>query len=291
MIIVKLKGGLGNQLFQYAYGRQSAIKNNADLFLDTSSFKADILREFSLNQFNINTQSISNLYSSKFGDINYSFDSSFFNKRSNPFLCSNIIKEKGFNFTPIIINKIKNYYIDGYWQSEKYFSAIRSELLKEIALSPILLSQEKYILNSDIIMNSNSVSIHIRRGDYVNDPKTSSYHGVCSKDWYLKAVDYLESKHSNLQYFIFSDDMTWARENIAPNAFTKYVDPGSVGQEALDMMLMSLCKHNIIANSSFSWWGAWLNQNPEKQVVAPKKWFTHTKNDTRDLLPESWITL
>lgn len=291
MLIVKLKGGLGNQLFQYALGRQCAIKNNTDLFLDTSSFKTDTLREFSLNQFNIKVQSISNLNSFEFDGKNYSFDLSFFKKISNPFLFSNKIKEKGFNFSPLVLNQTKKYYLDGYWQSEKYFSNIRSILLNEISLSPHLLSQEKYILNSNSIKNTNSVSIHIRRGDYVTNPKTSSYHGVCSKDWYLEAVNYLESNYSNLRYFIFSDDIAWAKENISPNASTQYINPGLSGEEAIDIMLMSLCKHNILANSSFSWWGAWLNQNPDKQVVAPKKWFTHAENDTRDLLPESWIAL
>jgi hypothetical protein len=92
-----------------------------------------------------------------------------------------------------------------------------------------------------------------------------------------------------LRYFIFSDDPAWAKENIVPNASTQYIHPGEAGKEAIDIILMSLCKHNIIANSSFSWWGAWLNQNPEKQVVAPKNWFLHATNDTRDLLPESWL--
>jgi hypothetical protein len=143
------------------------------------------------------------------------------------------------------------------------------------------------------IKNSNSISIHIRRGDYVSNQHTNDIHGLCSLDYFYKSVQYMNSKIYNPIYFIFSDDMDWVKKNFnTENLKYKFIET-NMNQNHLDLILMSYCKHNIISNSSFSWWGAWLNININKIVIAPKIWFANKKmnNLISDLIPNNWITL
>ena len=135
-----------------------------------------------------------------------------------------------------------------------------------------------------------SVSLHVRRGDFVNNPQTFSHHGVCEPGYYREAIGKIKEQHTDLEVFVFSDDMDWAKANITTDLPVTFVN-GAGRQDFEDLYLMSLCRHNIIANSSFSWWGAWLNPNPEKIVVAPARWFNDKNTDTKDLLPPEWVKL
>ena len=274
MIKINLKGGLGNQLFQYALGRHLAIIHKTSLMFDINSFTDDPLREYRLNAFNIFGQPdkaslnpIRHFFRRKFGAI----------------------KENGFEFQPEILKTPDNSFLDGYWQSEKYFSAIQEIIRSDLTLiNPI---PQDLIPLKNKITSSNSVSIHVRRGDYDSNPTTTAFHGLCSIDWYKNAANEFTKTNEEFHFFIFSDDYDWVKENLRLDSPTTFIKPSANGDEAQDMYLMSLCKHNIIANSSFSWWAAWLNLNKSKKVIAPKRWFAQNTHNTSDLIPTEWIKL
>ncbi len=182
-------------------------------------------------------------------------------------------------------------YLDGYWQSEKYFEAISGIIRNEFIFKQPLVN-EYYLHVKHQIENSNSISLHFRRCDYVDNPKTNKYHGVPSMIYYQRAVERIAKKINAPVLFIFSDDIQWVMthfESEFPMVFIEQSDE----ELHSDFRLMSLCKHNIIANSSYSWWAAWLNENENKTVIAPEKWYAHQRSQVHasDLLPREWITL
>jgi hypothetical protein len=289
MIILKLNGGLGNQLFQYAAGRRLAYIKKTQLYLDTSVFKIYHLHKYALDKFNIQGKIASGDELKKIKGIYNIPIAEKIIKKINLFQFQNIIRERSLNFNPSILELPDNVYLDGYWQSEKYFKDIRDLLLKEIVvLNPI--EGENKIM-ADKILGSNSVSVHIRRGDYVNNSLTNKIHGVMPTGYYLSAARIFEKKIKDVHFFIFSDDANWARENLKFLQPCTFVDYNGPEKNYEDMRLMSMCKHNIIANSSFSWWGAWLNQNQDKIVVAPKNWFVEQSVNSKDIIPESWLKI
>ncbi|MBI4232781.1 alpha-1,2-fucosyltransferase [Candidatus Peregrinibacteria bacterium] len=279
MIIVKLMGGLGNQMFQYAVGRSLSLKNKTDVVFDISSFQNDALRDYQLHVFNISGSVLSiplsrllNLYNRffpyKLPGINYHYVrwlSSFFNQ--------DILKKKG------II------YLEGYWQCEDYFKQIREILKKDFTLRYKLDAKNKSLLK--VIQHSPSVAVHVRRGDYVVNPLTHKYHGTCSLGYYHRSFQMMAQRVSSPHFFIFSDDMAWTKQNLKIHFPTTYVDINGRKEEHKDLMLMANCRHFIIANSSFSWWGAWLSENKNKIVFSPDKWFNQ-KNEG-NTVPQSWI--
>jgi len=182
-----------------------------------------------------------------------------------------------------------NIYLEGYWQSEKYFKHIESIIRNDFTYINETDSDNLKILNR--IKGSESIAIHFRRGDYINNRKTNEVHGICSMEYYNSAVDYIAQKVSSPYFFIYSDDIEWVKRNLSIKYNKMFVDINTPEKASNDLRLISNCKHQIIANSSFSWWGAWLNQNPEKIVIAPKKWFMDEKRNTSDLIPEKWIRL
>lgn len=299
MIIVKLNGGLGNQMFQYALGRHLAEKNSTLLKLNLTDFEKYKLRKFGLHCFDIwdhiaskeeiETFRKNNSRLSKFVSKTRKRLSFSFNSTCDFYQDTIVLKEKQFSFDASVLEVKGNIYLDGYWQSEKYFSAIRDILLKEFAIK-----YEQNFKNKELtklISNTESVSIHFRRGDYAHNPETNQYHGLCTFDYYQKAVNIIVQKFPNCHFFIFSDDHTWVNENFKLSYPVTMVDHNDDITNYEDLRLMSFCKHNIIANSSFSWWGAWLNINPDKIVIAPGKWFNNEKIDIKDLIPEGWIRI
>lgn len=298
MIIVRLNGGIGNQMFQYALGRHLAEINSTLLKLDLTGFEEYKLRKYELHCFNIweyvasieeieafkrkNNSRFAKLVSKTRKRLNFPYypTSDFYQNTI-------VVKESRFSFDPSMLEEKGNIYLDGYWQSEKYFNSIRNILLREFTNK-----YDQDIKNLELskkIKNTESVSIHIRRGDYVHDTLTNQVHGVCSFDYYQDAINQITKRRSNCHFFIFSDDHAWVKENFNLDYNTTIVNINDYSTSYEDLRLMSLCHHNIIANSSFSWWAAWLNKNPEKIVYAPKKWFNDTKLITNDLLPDSWI--
>ncbi len=291
MTVVNILGGLGNQMFQYAFAYTYSIKKESVVKLDIGSFKTYDLREYELSLFNVSLE-IASVKEAK--NLKYKKENLFqkivrkIRKKSLP-TSNNYYNELHFNFDKKVYDAKGDIYFEGYWQSEKYFLEYRGELIKEFTL------KEKLHIQSQIyqkeIAKTESVSLHIRRGDYVSNSHTNSVHGTCTLDYYRNAVLAIKEKIKNVHFFSFSDDLDWAKEHLNFMNNITFIELGNDIPDHEEMYLMSLCKHNIIANSSFSWWGAWLNQNPKKMVIAPQKWFNDTSIDTSDLIPKGWIRL
>jgi len=195
-----------------------------------------------------------------------------------------IFNEKSFSYDPGINKLSGDVYLNGFWQSEKYFKDIREILLKEFSLK-VKLSGAAESLKNKISSDEQSVSIHFRRGDYVHLASAIAHHGAKDLDYYSDAITSIKQFLNDPSFYIFSDDINWVKENFKiENA--PYVE-GLKSHE--DLELMKTCQHNITANSSFSWWGAWLNNNPEKKIIAPKQWFKDPSINTTDLIPASWL--
>ena len=289
MIVMRLKGGLGNQLFQYALGRSLSLAKNTSLALDTASYKYDHLREYRLSNFQIVGTASDNLpFFATDGRKKY-FNKLIQSIRSIFGTPYQIIKEKEFSFDSSVLDCSDQAYLDGFWQSEKYFLPAVQTIRNDLRLKMPLPAHLESIAQQ--ISAATSVSLHVRRGDYVSNPTTTAYHGVCSAQWYMQAASFIEHRIDQPTFFVFSDDPEWAKENLHFQSKAVFIAPSPDGQECNDMHLMSLCKHNIIANSSFSWWGAWLNRNPQKIVIAPKNWFVAGPQNTADLIPDSWFRL
>lgn len=290
MIVVKLMGGLGNQMFQYAAAKALALEKNSRLLLDTSSFDAVAnnitKRKFELSCLNVKEDVASPAQIEKFEKP--SLLTRVVNK-TRPYYKKSVYYEPHFHFDRNFFKASSNTMLVGYWQSEKYFTSISSVIRDTFAITGKLSAATVNIFEQ--ASNTNSVSIHIRRGDYVSNPETKRVHGSCDLDYYEKAIDILKTRSGVTHLFIFSDDISWARENIRSSLATVFVDHTDEQHAYEDMYLMSSCKHNVIANSSFSWWGAWLNKNEGKNVIAPEKWFNDFPADTKDLYPSTWITI
>ena len=177
-------------------------------------------------------------------------------------------------------------YLDGFWQSERYFSEIASTVRTELAPRFSLSTDRQSILAE--IGTSNAVSVHVRRGDYTT-PKNLVKHGVCSSDYYQDALAVVKSRVTEPHCFVFSDDPEWAREHLKLDMPVSFVSPPADGRDYEDFVLMSSCRHHVIANSTFSWWAAWLSASHDKLIVAPKQWFAGSEYDARDIVPEGWI--
>jgi hypothetical protein len=180
-------------------------------------------------------------------------------------------------------------YLHGNWQSEKYFQEIAAVIRSDFAFKVPVANRNVDLARQ--IGKVNAVSLHVRRGDYAADPKTNANHGLCSLDYYRKALRLLNERVDQPEIFIFSDDIAWVKANLDIDLPCLFVDHNMGMESYNDMRLMSLCQHHIIANSSFSWWGAWLNPNPDKVVIAPQRWFANANKNVDDLFPEGWVLL
>jgi hypothetical protein len=290
MIITKLKGGLGNQMFQYATGRFLALQNRTDLALDHKGYEktknSDTPREFELDKFNLQYKKINS------SEIHKIKNPSGQVSRIHRAIKQKIFSIKHLDYSEHFLNqKInKDIYLNGFFQSEKNFLPIRDVLLKEFTLKEEFQSELSKKISGQISAEINSVSIHIRRGDYASDQKTKNYHGTCSLSYYEKAISLIKEKIDNPYFYIFSDDVEWVKNNLELDCPHKIISGNNLLIQE-ELILMSHCKHNIIANSSFSWWGAWLNQNNDKIIIAPTPWVNKKPNPHPNILPESWITL
>jgi hypothetical protein len=297
MIIVKLSGGLGNQMFQYAAARRLATIHNAELKLDLSFLGRDrrrnTPREYELKHLKISAAIATPADVARIAGIDAGAVTNAMARlcrkvglmKPNP----NIFAEKYFHFDEALLGAPDNIYLDGYWQSEKYFKDIGDILREEFKVRYPLEGENLELAKK--IKGTTSVSVHFRRGDYATNPAVGRYHGSCGLEYYGECVDLLCKKVSEPHFFIFSDEPEWAEGNLRlphPATVVKHNGPRK-GYE--DLRLMALCRHNIIANSSFSWWGAWLNDNREKMVLAPEKWFNDPETKTSDLMPGNWIKI
>ena len=289
MKIVKVLGGLGNQMFQYAlYLSLQKHHPNETIKIDTSCFKGYPLHNgFELSKiFNIEENEATFMDKLKLAYPYNHYRVWQILKRILPNRRTMFTESKEERYDSTIISKIGNCYYDGYWQNERYFMDIRDSILQKFTPKKIK-QQNKEFVNE--LQSHESVSIHVRRGDYINNPL---YGGICDMEYYKKAIKYTqENTHCNL-YCIFSNDIEWCKKHLAPLFDQKvviYVNWNKGKDSYQDMYLMSRCKHNIIANSSFSWWGAWLNDNSTKIVISPQKW-NNIRNSEFEL-PKDWIKI
>ncbi len=287
MIIIKITGGLGNQLFQYAFGKvleknfMTSVKYDIKTEVNSNNFTN---RNLDIQKFNIDLPKASKNEISNF----IYFKEKFFWRVERKIAQNILFFNKSYrvqrNAHEILNELTNNTYYDGYWQCFKYVDEVRDLILDKISTNLSLLEKHKEILNK--ITNSDSVSIHIRRDDYINIKVNNRLFEICGMDYYNKAIEIVSEKLNNPQFFIFTQDTQWACQNFYGKNI-HFVEGNSANE---DLLLMSQCKHNIIANSTFSWWGAWLNSNSEKKVVAPKNWYKGNRNkQIANLIPQEWI--
>ena len=273
--IIKLKGGLGNQMFQYAFYLAMKRKHPLTCYLFDNGESRFCHNGIALDDaFEIET--------AKKGKWCRRVN------RHLPAIVRNacrVEQENALQYDAKYLDSNRPTAVfDGYWQSEKYFSPVAEVVRRAFRFREEKISDKNKEM-AEAFHGLETVSVHIRRGDYL---QLTEYHGLCTESYYHDAMDFMRIHHPNATFVFFSDDIPWVKENIMEDSAV-YVDWNVEKDSWQDMYLMSQCKHNIIANSSFSWWGAWLNGNPNKSVVAPKQWFKVSPN--YDILPSEWITL
>ncbi|MGZ8983217.1 MAG: alpha-1,2-fucosyltransferase [Methylotenera sp.] len=292
MIISNLIGGLGNQMFQYAAGRSISLKLGTTLRLDISGFSNYGLHQgFELQRiFNCKAEIANEI------DVRRILGLQFFPIIRRIFLRPSMtvfrgkknVVEPHFHYWPGINYISDDCFLSGYWQSEKYFSDVATQIRNDFIFKLPMASENAELAKQ--INQVNAVSLHVRRGDYVNNPKNIAMYGLCSLEYYQAAIRHIAEQVERPHFFVFSDDIDWVQKNLKIDFPHQCVNHNHGAESYNDMRLMSLCKHHIIANSSFSWWGAWLNPSADKIVVTPKRWFANETN-TQDLIPLSWVKL
>lgn len=279
-------------MFQYATARALSIDLDTQLLLDLSDFDGYSLHQgFELSRVfhsevniatNADLSAVLHWQRSKLARrLLRQFPFNFLRSEK-------LVFEPSFQYWDGIKCIADNSYLMGYWQSESYFLQHAETIRADFRFKPELNSKNSEVLAH--INEVNAVSLHVRRGDYVQNAHTNATHGICSLQYYKNAIDQIADCVNAPVFFVFSDDMEWVKSNLQMDFPCFYIDHNHGIDSFSDMRLMSNCRHHIIANSSFSWWGAWLNANPEKIVIAPKQWFANN-TDTSDLLPQGWIKL
>ena len=275
MKVVKIFGGLGNQMFQYAFGKLISADAYDISWFEESKNENVTPRQYELDVFNCTPTILTKQQHKKIIQNNKILK--IFGIKTG----LHKIKEQPANVYNQNYLKQNNGFFVGYWQCADYYDSIRKQLLQEFTLKTEPNNKNKKIF--DLINSTNSVSLHVRRGDYV---KLQETHGLCNLDYYNQAIDFIDKKVKNPHFFIFSDDIKWVKKNLKTEHPCTFIDFNHDKDSVWDIFLMKHCKHNIIANSSFSWWGAWLNENQNKIVIAPKKWWAD--GTQIDIVPNKW---
>jgi hypothetical protein len=287
MIVVELIGGLGNQMFQYAAARALADRLGTSLKIDVIGFDAYKLHEYSLHHFRIGAATATRLDVAPV--------------RSRPSVrraahllpgdrVRHVFTEGSLRFDPSLFACQDGTYLRGYWQSEKYFADKADLVRAEFALRSPLSSKSRGVLE-EIEADPAAVSLHVRRGDYAFDPHTKATHGLVGEQYYRRAISAFRSRFSGATFYAFSDDPEWVADTFARDGDVRVVNANDASRNYEDLALMSACRHHIIANSSFSWWGAWLNEAPKKCVIAPRSWFQDPTRVDSDLVPTDWCRM
>ncbi|GAB2688352.1 alpha-1,2-fucosyltransferase [Mucilaginibacter koreensis] len=296
MIYSRLISGLGNQLFQYAVARQLSLLKQVPLKLDVSFYETQSLRAYKLNHYNIKADLATQEELDSFFYVlrSKSIPARLYRKiqRLKPRHLKRSFKElESWVYEPKLYSACSNIYLDGYWQHYKYFEHIDQRIFDELTLKNTE-ELNQYSIFDSIKKDQQSVSIHIRRGDYISDQDAFNLLGVMPLSYYNNAIAHINKKVKAANYYVFSDDLNWASENLKIDGEVQFVDIENGAKDYLELDAMSKCRHQIIANSSFSWWGAFLNRNPDKIVIAPKQWVKpqHINNKIHIQFPE-WIKL
>ena len=282
VIYVKIYGGLGNQLYQYALGKALAVHHSTLCKLDLREFETYKLHRYSLSHFQIPEYLMED---SEFLQIDDPQRRKWYKRRGK----IPMVREKSFHLDDEIRRGPAHAYFDGYWQSFRYFEEIRPILLQEISVKYAPSGENLEWLKQ--IRSGESVALHVRRGDYASNPTTQKFHGLCSAEYYQEACFRISARVKQPVFYIFSDDPSWVKQEFDYLENKKYVDNNTPLFNYEDLRLMSACHHQIIANSSFSWWAAWLNTNPNKQIFAPQKWFAGEAFSIEDRIHSDWTLL
>jgi hypothetical protein len=290
MVISVLLGGLGNQLFQYAFGLRLAHQLQTDLRLEPHLLESTTLarlRHYTPRQYELDTFSIHPKQASVLDLV------SVLARVTVPGMKTVLVRESTTNPDAItkLPDQVQNALCFGYWQSESYFKPVAETLRKQLVFRETP-SEVTLSMANTILRNPNATFIHIRRGDYVTNSTANQYHGLCDIDYYIRSISYLRERVSDPHFFVFSDDQTWAKRELSVLGQTAtFVDHNQGADSWQDMYLMRLCRHAIIANSSFSWWGAWLNPETERIVIAPGQWFPGQPLLSQQVVCPNWHRL
>jgi len=288
-IFLHLEGGLGNQLFQYAIGRTLALKTGGELILDPWESRRDRSRPVVLDKFNIKAR----FATSSENVLCRLVDSSRLRplcvavRAVAPRKLPRVVRRRWHGFDPAIFDIQTSVFLEGWFQSELYFRERASEIRQDLQLRALPSEENRKCLEQ--IRATQSVCIHIRRGDYVTNPQINLRIGLCEPNYYGAAIDHIRRHVQSPSFFVFSDDPEWTREHLPVPEPRNFVSHNCGVADWEDLRLMSACRHFIVANSTFSWWGAWLGVSPEKIVIAPKQWFADTSVSAKDIVPASWV--
>ena len=283
MIVARIFGGLGNQMFQYAAGRALAIRHGTELALDLRMFRSYALHAYGLSRFRIRVATVQERPSRLPGRATLALAA-----RLPPGLLRSCYLEHPFGNRTSWECVAADAYISGYFQGEFYLREAADYLRDEFL--PVAAFGAKNDAAAGLMADCESVAVHVRRGDYVSDQSTLDIHGVCSIGYYQAAVDLLRRRLNRPRFFVFSNDFAWARNHLALGDDAVFVDWNANAPE-LDLHLMSRCRHHVIANSTFSWWAAWLAGHPGQIVVTPDPWFDSVALDDSGLLPDHWLRI
>jgi len=285
VIISKIRGGLGNQLFEWAAGYALSRFHDAEFKVDLEVYARNKARDFELRSLGLRINEASELEVTRLQNTHF-------------------YRQPHYHFDTGFYGLSDDTYLRGYFCSHRYFDFARDEvrqLLWQALCSRDINTEQQARL--DVINNCQSISLHIRRGDYVSNAGYNEFFGTCSIEYYQRAVHRITGSNRKAEFkvFVFSDDLNWCRDHLLLDQEMVFVDVNSDRDGFYDMMFMARCHHNVIANSTYSWWAAWLNENPDKIVVAPEQWFRTTYRektkgawiadpvyDLKDMFPESW---
>lgn len=289
MFIFQLMGGIGNQMFQYAAARALSVKRGMPFKVHFEDPYKDVVRTYNLDIFQLKIEH------ANIKELKAIRPSTGLKRKVHQLFRFHekkhfIAERQYFVYDPSLFSAPANSYLYGFWQTPKYFLDIEAIIREDFKFKDPAIGANKVLLNR-IVHDANAVSLHIRRGDYVHVEKTSKLHGICSMEYYQAAAAYIAERITNPVFYIFSDDMNWVKSEFSIPYPVIFADINDDATNFEDLRLMSHCKHHIIANSSFSWWGAWLNNNATKIVIAPKKWANVDGLDTNDLIPDRWIRI
>lgn len=285
MIIIKIQGGLGNQMFQYALGRNLSLLHNVPFKIDRSYLRSanQSRRVFWLDNFNTILEEAAPAEIDRYrSTLQKILD------RIRPESKKKKIVELSQVFDSDVLSRTDGYF-DGHWNNEKYFKDNENIIRKDFTLRRPFDPQALEIARR-IASYKNATSLHIRRGDYLSIPKIANIYNALPFSYYKKAMTKILEKHPDAHFFVSSDDINWVKNNFPKNYPVTFVSSPEISASE-EIVLMSKCKHNIIANSTFSWWGAWLNVNPEKIIIAPKDWFKDKDKNQNGLTPQIWIKM
>ena len=298
-VLVRLQGGLGNQMFQYAIGRALSARSGGRLILDLTflldraSREGLTFRDYELGAFagiQPKFTRLSRLALKVHGATIYFRLSQILTHVKKLLGWQHYVRESSYEYLPEILKLRGSIYLDGYWQSPKYFADMEAWMRRELALQP---PDEKAAHSlGEEIDESESVAVHIRRGDFVSVPSAMRTHGFIGLAYYHEAMNLIACKTEQPTFYFFSDDIEWCMENVVTAHRHVFVGRRFGNRKSVtDLWLMSRCRHFIISNSTFSWWAAWLSEREEKIVVAPRVWAREEDKAPKDLIPSSWLRL